>query len=534
MFSLFYRNRKFLRPVSILLLVLTLLLCCVPVSAVEGPPYTIEEESARTDPNALDLPLSALDGKSLAFITGTPYENIVGGQVQAQDYSFYTTVSDLALALHEGKIDAYANNTYQWPYIAAEYPEITYFNQPLYYLENGAIFPKNDEGIALRDQFNEYLRRLTADGTLDALKGYWLQPNDWEVPTLPATGENGVLKFCTASSMKPFSFMLNGQHAGLDIALVAGFCQEYGYGIKVDDSDLSGMLSGIATGKYDFASGQIAWSQERADKVYYSDLYVTQYVVAYVRRGAFGEEAEMTDTKETFFEKVASGFKSTFIDQSRWKMIVKGIGLTAFITVFGFLLANIFGALFCAMVLSGKKPLLVIYDIYSRLMQGTPILVVLMILYYVIFNNSDLSGAVVSIFGFGLSIGAYLAQLFAGSIKAIDVGQTEAALMLGMKKSRAFLGIVLPQAIRSMLPAYFSQFISLMKSTSIVGYIAVMDLTKASDVIRSSTYEAFFPLLSSAAIYFLISSLLLSLLKSLQKKLAPKRRKATSKEEKDA
>lgn len=165
------------------------------------------------------------------------------------------------------------------------------------------------------------------------------------------------------------------------------------------------------------------------------------------------------------------------------------------------------------MTLSGKKWLKILAEIYSRIMQGTPIIAILMILYYIIFGNSNISGTIVAIIGFGITSGAYLAQTFSGSISGIDKGQTEAALALGMTKRKAFMGIVMPQAIRRMLPGYFSQLISLIKGTSIVGYIAVVDLTKASDIIRSATFEAFFPILTSALIYFLISNLLLSVIR---------------------
>ena len=108
-------------------------------------------------------------------------------------------------------------------------------------------------------------------------------------------------------------------------------------------------------------------------------------------------------------------------------------------------------------------------------------------------------------------------------IDAIDKGQTEAGLAIGFTSLQTFIEIVLPQAVRMALPGYFSELIALIKGTSIVGYISIVDLTRAGDLIRSSTYDAFFPLLSVAFIYFIISFVFLSLLKFLLKKLAPKR-----------
>ena len=199
--------------------------------------------------------------------------------------------------------------------------------------------------------------------------------------------------------------------------------------------------------------------------------------------------------------------------------------MTLCITFFGFILANVLGALFCAMELSKFRILKGIANLYSGLMQGLPIVVILMILYYIIFGNSQISNIFVAIIGFGLVFGAYMAQLFTGGINSVEVGQREAALAIGLTKRQTFFGIILPQAVRTMLPGYFSNLISLLKGTAIVGYIAVNDLTKAGDIIRSSTYEAIVPLLVVAIGYAVIASILIVVMKLIQKKLFRKARK---------
>ena len=165
-------------------------------------------------------------------------------------------------------------------------------------------------------------------------------------------------------------------------------------------------------------------------------------------------------------------------------------------------------------------------------MQGLPVVVVLMMLYYIVFGKSDISNVLVAILGFGIVFGAYMAQLFEGGIRSVDKGQSEAALATGLTKAQTFGGIVLPQAIRTMLPGYFSNLISLMKGTAVVGYIAVNDLTKVGDIIRSNTYEAIVPLLTIAIIYFVIAYILLSLMNLLRKRLMPKRMRNVAGKEK--
>ena len=158
-------------------------------------------------------------------------------------------------------------------------------------------------------------------------------------------------------------------------------------------------------------------------------------------------------------------------------------------------------------------------------------LVLLMILFYIIFAKSNLSGNIVAIIGFAMNFGAYVSEMIRTGILAVDKGQMEAALALGYPRHIAFLKIVLPQAAQHFLPVFQGEFISLIKMTSIVGYIAIQDLTKAGDIIRSRTYEAFFPLIVTAVIYFIISWLLTRGLIVLQKRLNPKLRREKKRKE---
>ena len=149
-----------------------------------------------------------------------------------------------------------------------------------------------------------------------------------------------------------------------------------------------------------------------------------------------------------------------------------------------------------------------------------------MVLFYIVFARTGLDGVWVAIIGFGMNFGAYVAEIMRTGILAVDKGQMEAALALGYTRSRAFFKIVFPQAARHFLPVFQGEFISMVKMTSVVGYIAILDLTKASDIIRSRTYEAFFPLIMTAVIYLIIVWVLTRVLTLLQRRLDPLNRKA--------
>jgi polar amino acid transport system substrate-binding protein len=154
---------------------------------------------------------------------------------------------------------------------------------------------------------------------------------------------------------------------------------------------------------------------------------------------------------------------------------------------------------------------------YSRIIAGTPVVVILMILFYIVFGQvRDISGIVVAIIGFTLTFGAFVYDHMTVSVGSVDKGQTEAAYALGYTKNTTFFRIIFPQAMSIFMPSYCGQAVELIKATAVVGYIAVNDLTKMGDIIRSNTYEAFFPLIATAVIYFVLTwglSLLLGLAK---------------------
>ena len=159
-----------------------------------------------------------------------------------------------------------------------------------------------------------------------------------------------------------------------------------------------------------------------------------------------------------------------------------------------------------------------------RVLQGTPAVVLLMILYYIVFGKSGLNAVVVAIVGFSLNLAAYVSEMMRSGIESIDPGQREAALALGFTEKQAFYKFIFPQATTRFLPVYRGEIVSLLKNTSIVGYIAIQDLTKMSDIIRSRTYEAFFPLIATALIYFLLAWVISLILSKVEKMTDPRKK----------
>lgn len=504
---------------------------CVLLAGVLFAMAQVVPAAAANEPAADTAVAAKLTGKTAGVMTGTPQDEIVKQTVPDAEILYFNSMTDILLALQSKKIDYFVLSTVNYCFMAQDCPDLGYLDCTLKTYDIGAIFPKTQKGEDLRAEYNAYLREITNSGELKRLQEYWLEPNDWENIDIPSSGEKGTLRMTTTNTLKPFSMELNGQNAGLDIAIAAGFCKANGYGLEIENTDFAGGLSGIASGVYDLAAGQIAYTQERAQSVLYSDFYYTQTIVPIVRASDFEADEVICDTAigkaddsgQDGENPVLTGIRRTLVDQDRWKSILAGLGTTLIITFAGFALANVLGALLCAAALSRSRAARAFARVYSGLAQGLPVVVVLMVLYYIVFAGLKANNVLVASVGFGLVFAAYLEQLFEGAIRGVDAGQREAGLASGLTARQTFLGIVLPQAARTSITGYFSNLINLMKGTAVVGYIAVADLTKAGDVIRSATYDAYVPILTVTAIYLLMTGIFIACMSLVKRAFAGSR-----------
>ena len=216
--------------------------------------------------------------------------------------------------------------------------------------------------------------------------------------------------------------------------------------------------------------------------------------------------------------EIIEAFQNNLIVEDRYMMIVNGLVATMTITIFASLFGTILGGGICWMRMNKRRWLRKTAEVYIDIMRGTPVLVLLMLMYYVVMAPVEADAILVAIITFAMNSSAYICEMLRTSIESVSKGQTEAGLSLGLTRSQTFFHIVLPQAVRKVIPVYQGELISLLKSTSVVGYIAVMDMTKASDLIRSRTFDAFFPLIIVAIIYFLIAWLIGLLLKTFSRR----------------
>ena len=208
---------------------------------------------------------------------------------------------------------------------------------------------------------------------------------------------------------------------------------------------------------------------------------------------------------------------STFVVDGRWQWFVSGLGYTLLISLFSVLLGLVIGILMALMRLSKSKILRAVSGIYIDIIRGTPTMVQLLIIYFVIFANVHIDKWVVGFIAFGINSGAYIAEIVRGGIWSVNIGQTEAGRSLGMTHKQTMASIVMPQAMKNILPALGNEFVVLIKETAVIGMIANIDLVGAARKVQSLTYDYLIPLLSIAVIYYVVIKIISTLLSKVEK-----------------
>lgn len=226
---------------------------------------------------------------------------------------------------------------------------------------------------------------------------------------------------------------------------------------------------------------------------------------------------------QAWLEEVGRKFEMAFITGDRWKLYIKGLGVTLEIAFLAAILGLLIGTVIALMKLStkrnGKKTIWArIANVYIDVIRGTPSVLQLLIMWFIIMSNCK-NGMLVAVLSFGINSGAYVAEIVRAGILAVDKGQSEAGRSLGLSKAQTMIYIIIPQAIKNVLPPIGNEFIVLLKETAIVGYVSMTDLTRTANQISSRTFEAFMPLIGAAVIYFVIIKILTVLLDKLERRL---------------
>lgn len=478
---------------------------------------------SQTEPPKL-ASVADLKDKRLGVLLGSVHDTYATKTYPNATILQYKSPSDLILAVKSGKIDAALYTRETLVEILRSDNDLALLGDPLFSVPIGIGFNKGND--TLREQFNKFLRQIKQSGVYDDMVDRWIKKGDTHMPEIAKTKSTGVLVIGNVSDKGlPFTVVQDNKLIGFDIELAERFAAHIKKEIKFADMEFGSLIAAASTNKVDMIVSTLMITEERKKQISFSDAYYELGTNAFTLKKNIAATDSPADTKTaslSFFKSIATSIQSNLIQEKRYLLLWDGLKTTVIISILATVFGTLLGALICFMRMSKQLLLNLPAKVYIAILRGTPVLVVLMLIFYVVFASVNINPVLVAVIAFGMNFAAYVAEIFRSGIEGVDKGQTEAGIALGFTRIKTFVYIVLPQTIRRILPVYKGEFISLVKMTSIVGYIAVQDLTKASDIIRSRTFDAFFPLVMVAILYFLISWLLMQSLEYLERQTDPK------------
>jgi polar amino acid transport system substrate-binding protein len=481
-----------------------------------------------TELNDFDQP-----GVRIAVLQGAVSDFQARDHFKQAEFLSFTSYADALIALRVGKIDAIAFDRGILQYMVRDASDVLII--PDTFDSCDTVAGVSNDGSQFKQQVDQQLQILKDRGVLREMKERWLVEGKIQMPPEVVQEEASLpeLKIGTSAMAPPFSFMADNQLTGFDMELGRRLAKALGRKAVFTVMDYDVMPTALQTHKVDLILANLNATKERGETLTFSQSYnvseSTFLVLKKAWRGQGGQTGTAKDNavsvrKEGFWPELKVSFTRNFLVEDRYKLILTGLETTLLISVWALILGSSLGFGICLLCRSPRKLFRLPAQCFIKLMQGTPMVVFLMIMYYLVFGGWNINPMLVAVLAFGVNMAAYVAEMMRSGIDAVDKGQWEAAYAMGFTKVQTFVKIVAPQALRHILPVYAGEAISLVKMTSVVGYIAIQDLTKMSDIIRSRTYEAFFPLIMTALIYFLLSWILVSGLSFLEYRIDPKKR----------
>jgi len=455
--------------------------------------------------------------KIIAAQTGTVYNAAAKDLFLAKRVPEYTTMADMLEDLRLGRVDAIITHYGFASQIrdSGTHPEFDYLvvDSDFFADEKSPVFHTAE----LRDIYNEWLAEIKSNGILDDMINRWIGvplPAQEDIPVFEFTGENGTLVVCDTGNFPPYAYLdANGNLAGFDYELVSLFAIYLGKNLDISLMTFDAIIPYVLSGRADMSACLHTITTERADALYFGMPTVVTQAVLIVP----GDIEGIIDSGGGLIDWFRTGIQRNLITDNRWKLITNGLGVTMTISLASQFFGTLFACFVCYILTRRNKFVNGIGRFFCGLIDGLPIVVILLIAYYIVFGSTQISNVFVAITAFTVIMGSNIAQGLKGAIDTVDTVEIEAARSIGFTAFRAFLLVTLPQAVRRAMPGYTKGFVELVKVTAVVGFIAIQDLTRAGDIIRSRTFDAYFPLLFVALIYLFITTLCVLLFKYIVK-----------------
>ena len=435
--------------------------------------------------------------------TGDIYSSDYEGDKEGTTVERYNKMADAVQALKQNKIDCVIIDEQPALTVAKDNSDLKILEEEFVSEEYAICIAKgNDE---LTDKINSALEELKADGTIKSIISNYIGEEKGKHPykTPEGTKYSGKkLVAATNATFPPYEYYENEKVTGIDIDIITAIGDRLGMKVEIADMEFDAIINSVSSGKADVGIAGLTVTKDRLKSINFSNSYAKSKQVIIVKAGKEGNKIGIVEK-----------FKKNFIKDNRWKYITKGLKNTLIIAIFSVILGIILGFLVAFVRVThdrtGKIKLLNrVCKLYLTVVRGTPMMIQLLIMYYVIFKSVNVDKVLVAVLAFAVNSGAYVAEILRSGIMSVDNGQFEAGRSLGLTYKVTMMSIILPQAVKNVLPALCNEFITLLKETSICGYIGLNDLTRGGDIIRSNTFDAFMPLILVAIIYLFFVQLL--------------------------
>ena len=425
----------------------------------------------------------------------------------------FTKSADAVQALIQGKIDCMVEDEQPAKAFLRLNPSLKILPDEFGHSSLAICVAKGNE--ELQTKINGAIELLKKNGIIDSIVRRHIDRNIAEAyQSKLVSSDKPTLRFSTNAAFEPFEYYDNGKIVGIDIDVARAICDVLDMNCEIVDMEFDAVITSVQTGKADAGIAGITVTPERKKNINFTDSYADVRQVVIVNGGSVGSARH----------SLADQFKACFVTGNRYQYLLKGLGNTLIITFFAILLSLMLGTLIAIIRATHERNgnhriLNFLCQFYLTIIRGTPTMVQLLIIYYVVFASANVDKIFVAIIAFGLNSAAYISEVIRSGIMSVDKGQMEAGRSLGLSYSQTMRLVILPQAFKNVLPAMGNELITLLKETSISGYIGLVDLTKGSDIIRSITYDAMMPLGVVALIYLAIVVALSMGVRRLEKKL---------------
>ena len=433
--------------------------------------------------------------------TGDIYSSDYEGDKEGTTVERYNKMADAVQALKQNKIDCVIIDEQPALTVAKDNSDLKILEEEFVSEEYAICIAKgNDE---LTDKINSALEELKSDGTIKSIISNYIGEEKGKHPYKAGTKYSGKkLVAATNATFPPYEYYENEKVTGIDIDIITAIGDRLGMKVEIADMEFDAIINSVSSGKADVGIAGLTVTKDRLKSINFSNSYAKSKQVIIVKAGKEGNKIGIVEK-----------FKKNFIKDNRWKYITKGLKNTLIIAIFSAILGIILGFLVAFVRVThdrtGKIKLLNrVCKLYLTVVRGTPMMIQLLIMYYVIFKSVNVDKVLVAVLAFAVNSGAYVAEILRSGIMSVDNGQFEAGRSLGLTYKVTMMSIILPQAVKNVLPALCNEFITLLKETSICGYIGLNDLTRGGDIIRSNTFDAFMPLILVAIIYLFFVQLL--------------------------